>query len=385
MSVNSCTCATAGDDSWRDIFYEPVPDYVHYICAAVLICLLILGIIGNGTAILLYFMVERLQTPQNMLLLNLAVVDTIMMMSCQPIFLYSSLVKGWQFGNAGCRISGTFATFGGLGSISSMTAIAYDRYIMISFAADAKSIASKSRSRKIITFVWLYASIFALIPNLGYGNFVLNGFQTSCTFDYMTQDLTTRTQLMFMYLMGFLSPLLISIFCYVNIFHVVMDAKKKKIGGGVNRHGNKKSKHDHKQNREYYIAKASVISICLFLVTWLPYAIVALIGQFHGPHLINPYVSTLPALFAKSNCVYNPYVYAIGHAQYRQEISRWLAKLRPGKQEKPVVPKILLNMEENDVTVDNSSFKRTASYEDNRSEQMSRSMINIEGAAATVC
>ncbi|XP_063727290.1 rhodopsin-like [Symsagittifera roscoffensis] len=170
---------------------------------------------------------EKLQTPQNLLLLNLAVVDTIMMLSCQPIFLFSSLVGGWKFGTAGCRVSGTFATFGGIGSILSMTAIAYDRYVMISFSAEAKSIASKTRSLKIIALVWGYASIFAIIPNLGYGNFVLNGFKTSCTFDYVTQDLTTRTQLMFMYLMGFLSPLLISIFCYANIFHTVKQSRHK--------------------------------------------------------------------------------------------------------------------------------------------------------------
>ena len=56
-----------------------------------------------------------------------------------------------------------------------MTAIAYDRYIMISFATEAATIATKQRSKRLIAFVWGYASVFAIIPNLGYGNFVLNG------------------------------------------------------------------------------------------------------------------------------------------------------------------------------------------------------------------
>ena len=60
----------------------------------------------------------------------------------------------------------------------------------------------------------------------------LTGFRTSCTFDYITQDLGTRTQLMFMYLMGFVGPLLISIFCYWNVFSIVRQAGRKQSKSG---------------------------------------------------------------------------------------------------------------------------------------------------------
>ena len=57
--------------------------------------------------------------------------------------------------------------------------------------------------------------------------------------------------------------------------------------------------------------------VALFLVAWLPYALVAVVGQLLGPQYLGPYTSTLPALFAKSNCIYNPIVFAFGHPSFK--------------------------------------------------------------------
>lgn len=42
------------DDSWREVFYAPIPDYVHYMCAAILVFLLVPGILGNSAAIAIF-------------------------------------------------------------------------------------------------------------------------------------------------------------------------------------------------------------------------------------------------------------------------------------------------------------------------------------------
>ncbi|XP_075256837.1 rhodopsin-like isoform X2 [Convolutriloba macropyga] len=243
-----------------------------------------------------------------MLLLNLAVIDLIMVLSCQPIALVSSIRRGWYFGSIGCTISGCFATFGGLGSISSMAIIAYDRYVLVSFPLEVRRIATKRRAMRMIIFVWLYASMFAILPLFGYGGFVLNGFQTSCTFDYISQNLNTRTFLIFMYLMGFVCPFIITIFCYWSMFDYARNCVVP---------GDDVTRIKHQQKRELQMAKVSILSVSLFLLAWSPYAVVALIGQFWGANHINPYVSTIPALFAKSQCIYNTFVYGCGHPSYR--------------------------------------------------------------------
>lgn len=43
-----------------------------------------------------------------------------------------------------------------------------------------------------------------------------------------------------------------------------------------------------------------LILIGLFLISWTPYAVITFVGQFGGDHIhIEPWVSALPALFAK--------------------------------------------------------------------------------------
>lgn len=46
-------------------------------------------------------------------------------------------------------------------------------------------------------------------------------------------------------------------------------------------------------------AEIILMLILLFLVAWVPYAVVTLIGQFGDEDLITPWVSALPGLFAK--------------------------------------------------------------------------------------
>ena len=113
--------------------------------------------------------------------------------------------------------------------------------------------------------------------------------------------------------------------------HIILNWKEKytwmsiiKTATNIRRKLNKKQtahrkeQHDvFQQQREISLAKVSILSVGLFLLAWMPYALVALIGHFWGPRHLNPYASTIPALFAKSQCIYNTFVYGCGHSSYR--------------------------------------------------------------------
>ena len=42
------------DGNWEEVFYAPIPDFVHYMCACILVCLLVPGILGNSAAIAIF-------------------------------------------------------------------------------------------------------------------------------------------------------------------------------------------------------------------------------------------------------------------------------------------------------------------------------------------
>lgn len=60
--------------------------------------------------------------------------------------------------------------------------------------------------------------------------------------------------------------------------------------------------------------------ILLFTISWSPYATVSFIGQFGDVTLLTPWVSALPALFAKASVIYNPIVYGMSHPHFRSSL-----------------------------------------------------------------
>ena len=58
----------------------------------------------------------------------------------------------------------------------------------------------------------------------------------------------------------------------------------------------------------------------MFVVAWTPYAAVTFAAQF-GSNIeayINPYTTSLPALFAKTSSVYNPLIYTLSNKDFRR-------------------------------------------------------------------
>jgi hypothetical protein len=61
-----------------------------------------------------------------------------------------------------------------------------------------------------------------MIPQFFSANgFVLEGFQTHCSFDYLSQDLYSRSFMIIMILGGLLIPLFLIIFFYIRIWFIV--------------------------------------------------------------------------------------------------------------------------------------------------------------------
>ena len=68
---------------------------------------------------------------------------------------------------------------------------------------------------------------------------------------------------------------------------------------------------------EIKTARIAMTIIITFLLSWTPYATVALIAQFGPQELVTPYVSELPVMFAKASAMHNPLIYALSHPKFR--------------------------------------------------------------------
>lgn len=60
---------------------------------------------------------------------------------------------------------------------------------------------------------------------------------------------------------------------------------------------------------ERKVASMVVVMVLTFLISWLPYASLAMVVVAHPGVKIHPLVGTVPVYLAKSSTVYNPIIY----------------------------------------------------------------------------
>lgn len=190
---------------------------------------------------------------------------------------------------------------------------------------------------QVCLVVWFYCLAMALPPLFGWSAYVPEGYLTSCSWDYLTRTPTNRAYYIYLLTLGFLIPVSVITYCYVFILAAIF-AHSREMKSVKSTGSNFYSAHAHPNQLPFLggsmygslsgslsrgvaycmnpsnPTRATMVSwasstirtaeiilmlILLFLVAWVPYAVVTLVGQFGDVELITPWVSALPGIFAK--------------------------------------------------------------------------------------
>ncbi|KAI1278385.1 Opsin, ultraviolet-sensitive [Halotydeus destructor] len=315
-------------DHWLN--FEPPSKGVHFTLGVVYIVLLLLGTLSNGTIIFLYIRCRCLRTPSNLLIVNLAASDFVMIAKT-PVFIINSFQCGPALGKTGCQIYGFLGGLTGTSAIMTIAAMALERFVTIRWPFKGRL--DHRLSVLSVGFIWAYSLFFSSIPLLEiYSRYVPEGYLTSCSFDYLSRSTSNRTFILIYFLAAFCVPFAIIVYSYVGI---VLEMRASdmtfRLGAKSQRYTFEKShisktstgsKILSRQRQELHRAKMSACIIALWLVAWTPYAIVALIGVFGDSTLLTPTVTMLPALFAKVAAILNPVIYGHSHPKFREQAMR---------------------------------------------------------------
>ncbi|XP_074648969.1 rhodopsin-like [Tubulanus polymorphus] len=302
---------------WRQFDIPGIPDLHFYLVGIYIGIIGIIGVIGNMLVVFVFCKTKTLRTPPNMFVICLALSDTTFSaVNGFPLFTLSAFQRRWTFGMKTCEIYGLFGGIFGLLSINTMALIALDRYFVIATPFDALKRMTKKRAFIMIVFSCIWSTIWAGLPLFGFGAYIPEGFQSSCTFDYLTRSLSNIIFNIGLYLFGFAFPMMTIIFCYVKIVLAVRQHEREmvKMAKAMNAKDMRSGK-DKKSDIQ--AAKISAVLVALYVLSWGPYATVALMGLIGDSALLGPYVAQIPVLFAKTSAVYNPIVYAISHPKYK--------------------------------------------------------------------
>lgn len=216
----------------------------------------------------------------------------------------------------GCQVYGFL---GGLTEIvSSMTlvAISFDRYYGILQPLITVTKTSKQKRSVWIILIWIYGFLFSMLPlmNIGYNRYIPEGYLTSCGLDYLTKNTEGKVFIILFFMATWFIPLTVMSYCYMHILIAVWVNNRMATG----RFGQEKKK----RNTEIRLMRVAVGTVVLWFISWSPYASVLLLGVFNKTEYITPVGSMMPALFSMMASCTNPWIYAITHSRFKNEINK---------------------------------------------------------------
>lgn len=221
-----------------------------------------------------------------------------------------------------CSIYTVLAGTCGLTSICTMSFISLERLAVVGDPYKRFISNGHKKMGLCLLITWLYGFFWASLPVIGFGRYALDGIGTSCTFHYTDTLPTSKAYVAVLFVFGFTVPFSTAVFSYSKLCWTVWrhernlksDIKQMKIQSFRAIQKQKNSRCDVR------LTKLTVCILTLFCMAWLPYSIVALMGLTgHAGHL-NPYVSLIPVIFAKTSAIYNPFAYVIGYASFRRKM-----------------------------------------------------------------
>ena len=224
----------------------------------------------------------------------------------------------------GCYVYAFLGAVGSFVSINTLAVISVDRCFVILKTIPGQKRMSRRTFATIITTIWLYAIAWASGPFFGFGRYILEGTNTSCTFDFFSKTPAVQGFVIAIFIVHFCIPVTVISVSYFLLYTAIMRFKLQfleasRVFGEIElplpmRRGSQGYINEKKTTR------AVIIVILVFCISWAPYACVALFGVFGDASKITRLAAGLPGLFAKCSAAFNPIVYAFLHPRFRSKL-----------------------------------------------------------------
>ncbi|KAL6264107.1 hypothetical protein P5V15_004185 [Pogonomyrmex californicus] len=283
----------------------------HKILGLVMVILGFMGWTGNDVVVYIFLMTPFLRTRSNLLVINLAFSDFIMMIIMSPPMVINCYYEIWVLGSLMCDIYAMVGSLCGCVSIWTMTAIALDRYNVI---------------------VKIFALVWTILPMMGWNRYVPEGNMTACGTDYLTKDWSSKSYILMYSIFVYYTPLFTIIYSYYFIVSAV-SAHEKTMREQAKKMNVQPLRSGDNQNMSAEAKLVALMTISLWFIAWTPYLVINYIGIFGGAS-ISPLSTIWGSLFTKANHI-NSFLYFIlySHPKYRATLK--LSFLVCGSTEDP--------------------------------------------------
>ncbi|KAM6980755.1 parapinopsin-like [Aplochiton taeniatus] len=263
------------------------------------------AIVLNSTVIIVSLMHKRLRQPLNYALVNMAVADLGTALTGGVLSVVNNAQGYFSLGRTGCVMEGFAVSLFGITSLCTVALIAVERMFVVCKPLGPFSFQGKHAAGGV-GLAWIWSLVWNTPPLFGWGRYELEGVGTSCAPDWHNREPSNVSYILCYFSVCFAIPFSIILAAYAKLLWTLRKVSKMGcLEGGA------------AAKAEMKVARMVILMVVTFLISWLPYAGLALLVVFDPEVKIHPLVGTVPVYLAKSSTVYNPLIYIYLNKQFQ--------------------------------------------------------------------
>ena len=272
------------------------------------------SILFNGLASYVIFAKLRVSNQQMKILLSMLIADTLTPALSHPLVIYANFKMHWDLGSHACSYYAFVTSTGGLTTIYHLVLLSWERFCGLVHPYDYDRLISPRNINIALVLAWVLPTVTSTFPLFGWSSYVLEGIGTSCSFDLSPMSWSGKSFNVFLIIFYFALPMMFIVYFNTSFLSVVFelvrcpcDVRKRFINQLSQHNPFCQASFDRKLAKQMSVL-VTLLIIC-FLLSWLPYAVVAIIGIFDKLPHGNPTAISLPSFFAKMYTIYDSVVY----------------------------------------------------------------------------
>ncbi|XP_028674923.2 urotensin-2 receptor [Erpetoichthys calabaricus] len=305
MSLEKIFNGSANDSAPPPRESSSMEDLVATFSIGIILCFMcVIGVTGNVYTLVVMCHSMRSAASMYIYIISLALADLLYLLTI-PFIVCTYFVKGWYFGDIGCRILFSLDFLTMHASIFTLTIMSTERYFAVLKPLDTVK-RSKSYRKAIALLAWL-ASFLLTLPMIITIQLVQKGNTSLCHPTW--SSLSYKIYITVLFCTSIVAPGVIIGYLYIRLARTYWISQTATF----------------KQTKRLPNQKVLYLIFTIVLVFWacfLPFWIWQLIDQFHATFLVSSKVKRninyLTTCLTYSNSCINPFLYTLLTKNYKE-------------------------------------------------------------------
>ena len=246
-------------------------DTSAYVVPVIFAIIFIVGVIGNGTTILIVVHNKMMRNVPNIFIVSLAAGDLLLLLVSVPFTSTIYTFKYWPYGVVVCKLNEYLQTLSLGVSVFTLTALSWDRYTAIASPMQRAKGNMLKRTSIITGIIWVVSATLAIMD--GYKTNIMT-HEKQCARDIIfCTNLADVTYSKFKTIFRFLVYFIIPMVC-ISIFYIFMALTLVKSSQQMLNEGQAVGTSTIKQiSARKKVAKVILSFVVVFVLCWMPHHI----------------------------------------------------------------------------------------------------------------